>query len=237
MAIAAMQFIPTYSHAFTPYLKWQDALVALCGFILLDSLWGCALIIRFLWTLRAGYKQEMLTVSEGALTVRDLAPQNLASIFWMVGTWLSCFVAVLVGLIPEMLIGWTLQLAHPVLATFATIAAIVLSVVALAVMLPALSFVIIGGFGVVSFWRNIGAPHVYRLSGQASLSIEGFVLTIMYPDAPESMLDLNMLDPEDRRYLLHLLRERWHGARDVWNPRLGDEIEAALAVTEAAVLA
>src|SRR6266581_3339147 len=194
MAIAAMQFIPTYSHAFTPYLKWQDALVALCGFILLDSLWGCALIIRFLWTLRAGYK-------------------------------------------PEMLIGWTLQLAHPVLATFATIAAIVLSVVALAVMLPALSFVIIGGFGVVSFWRNMGAPHVYRLSGQASLSIEGFVLTIMYPDAPESMLDLNMLDPEDRRYLLHLLRERWHGARDVWNPRLGDEIEAALAVTEAAVLA
>src|SRR6266571_474235 len=237
MATAGMEFIPTYSHAFTPYLKWQDTLVALCGFILLVSLWGCVLIIRFLWTLRAGYRQEMLTVSEGALTVRDLAPQNLASIFWMVGTWLSCFVAVLVGLIPEMLIGWTLQLAHPVLATFATIAAIVLSVVALAVMLPALSFVIIGGFGVVSFWRNMGAPHVYRLSGQASLSIEGFVLTIMYPDAPESMLDLNMLDPEDRRYLLHLLRERWHGARDVWNPRLGDEIEAALAVTEAAVLA
>jgi hypothetical protein len=115
--------------------------------------------------------------------------------------------------------------------------AIALSVVALAVMLPALSFVIIGGFGGVSFWRNIGAPHVYQLTGQASLSMEGFVLTIMYPDAPESMLDLNTLDPEDRRYLLHLLRERWNGAQDLWNPRLGDEIEAALAVTEAAVLA
>jgi hypothetical protein len=237
MATVGMQFIRTYSHAFTPYLKWQDALVALCSFIVLDSLWGCVLIIRFLWTLRVGYRQEMLTVSEDALTVRDLAPQNLASIFWMVGTWLSCFVALLVGLIPEMLIGWTLQLAHPVLATFATIAAIALSVVALAVMLPALSFVIIGGFGGVSFWRNIGAPHVYQLTGQASLSIEGFVLTIMYPDAPESMLDLNTLDPEDRRYLLHLLRERWNGAQDLWNPRLGDEIEAALAVTEAAVLA
>lgn len=236
MATVGMQFIRTYSHAFTPYLKWQDALVALCSFIVLDSLWGCVLIIRFLWTLRVGYRQEMLTVSEDALTVRDLAPQNLASIFWMVGTWLSCFVALLVGLIPEMLIGWTLQLAHPVLATFATIAAIALGVVALAVMLPALSFVIIGGFGGVSFWRNIGAPHVYQLTGQASLSIEGFVLTIMYPDAPESMLDLNTLDPEDRRYLLHLLRERWNGAQDLWNPRLGDEIEAALAVTEAAVL-
>ena len=228
--------VSTYSHAFTPYLKWQDAVVALCGFMLFDSLWGCALTIRFLCALHAGHTREMLTVSETTLSVRDLSPPNLASIFWLTATWLSCFLGVLVGLIPEMLIGWTLNLSHPVLATFATIIAIVLSIAGLAIALPALSFVIIGIFGSASFWHNVGAAHVYRLTAQASLSIEGFVLAIMYTDSPESMLDIPTLDPEDQRHLLYLLRDRWNGAQDLWNPRLGEEIEAALAVTEAVVL-
>jgi len=36
------------------------------------------------------------------------------------------------------------------------------------------------------------------------------------------------LDAEDRRHLLFLLRERWLDAERPWNPRLGEEIEAAL---------
>jgi hypothetical protein len=74
----------------------------------------------------------------------------------------------------------------------------------------------------------MGSLHIYRLTNQAALSINGFVLTIIYPDAPESMIDLNSLNPEDQRLLLCLLHERWLGEQRTWNPELGDEIEAAL---------
>jgi hypothetical protein len=75
---------------------------------------------------------------------------------------------------------------------------------------------------------SLGSPHIYRLTNQAALSIDGFVLTIIYPDAPESMIDLNSLNHEDQCLLLYLLRERWLGEQRIWNPELGDEIEAAL---------
>jgi len=54
------------------------------------------------------------------------------------------------------------------------------------------------------------------------------VLTIIHPEQQESLFDLNLLDAEDRRLLLFLLRERWLDAERPWNPRLGEEIEAAL---------
>jgi hypothetical protein len=227
-----MQLLSGYAHAFTPYLKWQDVLVALCCYITCITLGGCILIVRFLYALRAGYRREMLVVSDAALTVRDLSPENLASIFWLVGTSLSCFIAVLVGLIPEMLIGWTLQLSHPVLAVLATTVAIVLSLAGLAITLPACSFVIIGWIGSVSFCRNMGSLHFYQLTNQANLSIAGFTLTIIYPDAPEALVDLKLLDADDQRHLLHLLHDRWIDAQYVWNPQLGEEIEAALQEAE-----
>ncbi len=229
-----VQLVSTYSHAFTPYLKWQDALVALCWYITFISLGGCVLIVRFLYALRAGYHKEMLLMSDDALLVRDLSHENLSSIFWLVSTALSCFVAALVGLVPEMLIGGTLQLSLPVLAVFGTTLMIVLSIAGLAITLPALSFIIIGLVGSISFCRNMGSPHSYRLTNQASLSIDGFVLTIIYPDAPEAMIDLNLLASDDQLHLLHLLHERWIGTQGLWNPRLGDEIEAALAETASA---
>ena len=237
-AIFGVKLLPMYSHAFTPYLKWQDALVALCWYITLISLLGCVLIIRFLYALRTGYHKEMLILTDSAITVRDLSHENLSSIFWLVSTALSCFLATLAGLLPEMVLGWTLQLASPLWAVVGTMVMIVLSVAGLAVSLPAFSFVIIGLVGSISFCKKMGSPHIYRLTNQASLSIDGFVLTIIYPDAPESMIDLKSLNPEDQRLLLCLLREHWNGTERQWNPLLGEEIEAALEEAgRAAVLA
>src|SRR6266516_3723202 len=146
-ALLSARLLSTYSHALTPYLKWQDALVALLWFTTLITLVGCVLTVRFLYALHVGYRREMLVVGDDALTVRDLSDENLASIFWFVSTALLCFVAVLVGLLPEMLIAWTLQLSHPVLAVLVTVLAIVLSGAGLAISLPALSFVVIGLIG------------------------------------------------------------------------------------------
>jgi len=227
-AIFGVKLLPTYDHAFTPFLKWQDALIALCWYISFISLVGSILIVRFLYALRAGYRKEMLVLSDSVLTVRDLSHENLSSIFWLVGTALSCFLTTLAGLLPEMLLGWTLHLSSPLWVVLGTVAMIILSIAGLAIALPSFSFVIIGLVGSISFCQKMGSPHIYRLTNQAALSIDGFVLTIIYPDAPESMIDLNSLNPEDQRLLLCLLRERWLGEQRIWNPELGDEIEAAL---------
>lgn len=227
-AFFGVKLLPTYNHDFTPFLKWQDALFVLCCYISLISLVGCTLIVRFLYALRAGYRKEMLVLSDSVLTVRDLSHENLSSIFWLVGTALSCFLVTLAGLVPEMLLGWTLHLASPLWSVVGTVTMIILSIAGLAIALPSFSFVLIGLVGSISFCQKMGSPHIYHLTNQAALSIDGFVLTIIYPDAPESMIDLNSLNPEDQRLLLCLLREHWLGEQRTWNPELGDEIETAL---------
>lgn len=227
-AFFGVKLLPTYNHDFTPFLKWQDALFVLCCYISLISLVGCTLIVRFLYALRAGYRKEMLVLSDSVLTVRDLSHENLSSIFWLVGTALSCFLVTLAGLVPEMLLGWTLHLASPLWSVVGTVTMIILSIAGLAIALPSFSFVLIGLVGSISFCQKMGSPHIYHLTNQAALSIDGFVLTIIYPDAPESMIDLNSLNPEDQRLLLYLLREHWLGEQRTWNPELGDEIETAL---------
>jgi hypothetical protein len=227
-AFFGIKLLPTYNHDFTLFLKWQDTLVALCWFISLISLVGCVLIVRFLYALRAGYRKEMLVLSDSMLKVRDLSHENLSSIFWLVGTSLSCFLAALAGLLPEMLLGWTLHFASPLWVVLGTVAMIILSIAGLAIALPSFLFVIIGLVGSISFCKKMGSPHIYRLTNQAALSIDGFVLTIIYPDTPESMIDLNSLSHEDQCLLLYLLRERWLGEQRTWNPELGEEIEAAL---------
>src|SRR5437870_3590898 len=76
--------LPTYAHTFTPYLKWQDALVAFLWATTLFSLIGCIFTLRFLYTLHIGYTRGMLTlVKDKYLAVRDLAPENMVSGFWM----------------------------------------------------------------------------------------------------------------------------------------------------------
>jgi hypothetical protein len=228
-ALLGARLWPGYSHIFTPYLKWQDALLATLWYVAFILAGGSILVVRFFYALRAGYRQGMFIVDgDTSLTVRDLSPKNLGSIYWVVGTAFSCFIAALVGLVPEILIGWTVHLPHPALVFLCTAAAIILSLAGLVVTVIASSFIVIGFIGSISFCRKMGAPQTYQLSSQTTIRIDGLVLTIINPDQQESMFDLNLLDVDDQRRLLFLLRKRWLEAERPWNPRLGEEIEAAL---------
>jgi hypothetical protein len=234
--LLSLRLFPTYSHTFTPYLKWQDALLATLVFTALLALGSCVLVLRFLYALRAGYSRWMLRLQDHTFTGRDLSPKNLSSIYWLVSTAFGCFLAALVGLVPLILIGWTLRLPHPWLAVLGTALASILSLAGLIVTAIALAFVLIGFAGSISFCRKMGAPQAYNLTQQASISIDGFVLSILYPDQQESLFDLNLLEPSDARRLLHLLHERWLAAQSDWNPALGQEIEEALRQAERAPL-
>jgi hypothetical protein len=228
---------PTYTHGFTPYLKWQDALVGSSWCVALVSLGGCILVLRFLYALRCGYKCGMITLQNGtALTGRDLSPKNLISIFWAVATTFACFVVMLVGLAPAVLIGWTLHLTDPALLILATIAACVLSLGGLALSLPFGIFFLIGLICGISFCRKMGAPQTYVMNNQTTLRIGGFVLAIIHPDKPETLFDLQLLLPTDQQQLLSLLLAHWQEAKDSRNTSLGDEIEAALRKAEKQVV-
>jgi hypothetical protein len=232
-AVLGVGLLPTYSHSFTLYLKWQDALVALLWFITFLSLGGCILVVRFLHALHAGYSEGIVILSGNrTLSVRDLSAGNLASIMGLLLTVLCCFLGILIGLVPEMLLGWTLQLPYSILAMSGTVVAIGLSVLGLAVALPAASFTIVGCIGAVSTCRQMGASQTYQLALQTSLTIDDLVLTIAYPDEAESTIELDLLDAEDQRLLLYLLRKRWLEAQHSWNPRLGEQIEVALEEAE-----
>lgn len=233
MLFWALQLWPSYQHSWTPFLKWQDALLASLLYTTLTSFSGSILVARFLVLLKIGRREEMLSLeNDSTFTTRDLSVENLASIFWSVGTTFVCFVAALVGLIPEMLIGWTLSLGSPLLVFSATAGAVVLSLAGLALTMPALIFTVVGWFGWISFLKKIGSACTYHLSPQTTIMIDGFVLTIIHPDKPEALIDLNLLDLEDQRHLLHLFRKRWLEAQQSWNPGFGDEIEAALKALE-----
>lgn len=228
---------PTYTHEFVFYLKWQDALVACSWCIALVSLGGCILVLRFIHALRRGFQEAMLTLEgKNRLSGRDLSPKNFTSIFWAVATTFSCFAVMLIGLIPAALLGWTTHLANPVLLVFATVVAFLLSLGGLVLSIPFGAFFIIGLVGGVSFCRKMGASQTYVLSSQTILRINGFVLAVIHPEKPESLFDLQLLEPQDQRQLLTLLRERWNEADYAWNPTLGEEIEAALRRTDYSVL-
>ncbi len=232
-AVAAGLLWPTYTHGFTFYLKWQDALVASCCCVTLVSVGGCIIVQRFLYALRQGYRASMLTLEDGnRLSGRDLSPKNLVSIFWAVATTFACFVVMLVGLAPAVLIGWTLHLPNLVLLVFATVAAFLLSVAGLALSLPFGAFFVIGLVGGISFCRKMGAWQTYILNSHTNLRLDGSVLVIIHPERPESLFDLQLLTPGQQCQLLTLLRERWMEAERTWNPLLGDEIEAALRQAE-----
>ena len=113
-AILSFKLWSSYTHRFTPYLKWQDAIFATLCYLGLILICGSAMVMRFYYALRAGFYQGMFIQKGGSsLVVRDLSSKNLSSIYWAIGTTLSCFIAALVGLIPEILIGWTIHLPHP----------------------------------------------------------------------------------------------------------------------------
>ena len=218
--------LPTYDHTFTLYLKWQDALAAFFWAIALFSLIVCVFALRFLYALHIGYTRGMLTlVKDKCLTVRDLSPENIISGFWMMHASFWCGVTVLVGLLPAMLLGWTVSIADPILMVLATGGIILLGIAGLVLSITFCSFIVIGCFGAISFCRNLGCERTYALNEHTILRLDGAILTIIYPGKPESMVDLASLDPADQLCLLTLL----HGRLDIQRSREEQEAEVPIA--------
>jgi len=225
--VLSVRLWSSYTHVFTPYLKWQDALLATLCYISLILIGGSAMVVRFYYALRAGLYQGMFIQKGGStLVVRDLSSKNLSGLYWAIGTTLSCFIVALVGLIPEILIGWTIHLPHPMLVVICTGVAILLSLAGLVVTLVATSFIFIGWIGCFSFCRKMGAPQTYQLDRQTTMRLDGFVLSITHPHQQEAVFDLNLLDLKDQHLLFSLFYKCWLDAECAWNPGLGEEMEA-----------
>lgn len=199
--------LPTYTHLWTPYLKWQDALVALLCFIALLGLAGATFVARFLYALHAGHTTGILHIhGKRAIAVRDLSHENFISIFWMMHAAFWCFMLVLLGLSPEILLRWTLHLANPMLAFFTTVLAVLLSLAGLVLSAVFGIFILIGSVGLFTTCRKLGALHTYSLDNRITLRLDGSNLTVIYPDKPEAMLDLNALAAAERQRLFALLQ-------------------------------
>lgn len=220
----------TYAHNFTFYLKWQDALLLLSWFIALVALGGIILALRFLYALRKGYTQGMITLVGHTICARDLSPENLKSILWVMNTAFWCFTVALIGLSPSILVGWTLHLPSPLLMVIATGIALLLSLLGLIISIVTLSVIVLGTIGCLSFCRQLGSLHTYELNGQTKLGIDNFVLTIIQSNRPEAMLDLRLLSVEDRSHLLSSLRKCWIDAEQKWSPEFGAELARAMGV-------
>ena len=225
--VLSVRLWSSYTHVFTPYLKWQDALLATLCYISLILIGGSAMVVRFYYALRAGlYQGIFIQKGDSTLVVRDLSSKNLSGLYWAIGTTLSCFIVALVGLIPEILIGWTIHLPHPMLVVLCTGVAILLSLAGLVVTLVATSFIFIGWIGCFSFCRKMGAPQTYQLDRQTTMRLDGFVLSITHPHQQEAVFDLNLLDLKDQHHLFSLFYKYWLDAECAWNPGLGEEMEA-----------
>ena len=204
--VFAVRLWPAYTHVFTPYLKWQDALLATLCYLSLILMGASIMVLRFYYAVRAGFHQGMfMQKGSSTLIVRDLSSKNLAGIYWAIGTILSCFIAALVGLVPVILLGWTIHLPHPLLVVLCTSVAILLSLAGLIVTVIATAFIFIGWMGCISFCRSLGAPQTYRLDRQTTMRLDDMVLSISYPHQAEVTLDLHLLESWDQFHLLSLL--------------------------------
>src|SRR2546428_8333403 len=92
-----------------------------------------------------------------------------------------CFVTVLVGLLPEMLLGWILYIPNPVLMVLATGVMILLGIAGLALSITFGSFIVVGCLGAITFCRNLGAERTYPLNDHTTLRLDDAILTIIYP--------------------------------------------------------
>ncbi|GAC1355691.1 MAG: hypothetical protein NVSMB38_36300 [Ktedonobacteraceae bacterium] len=227
----------TYTHVFTFYLKWQDALTALFCFIAFLTLCGSVLVMRFLHAVRIGYVKGVFSLVDNThIIVRDLSSKNLGSIFWMLNASFWCFVTALIGLVPVILIGWTPHLTPVPFAVVATVLATLLSLAGLVLSAAFGSFIVIGCFGIVSFWQKLGLVHTYKLDTHTIVRCDDNILTVIYPDMPESMLDLNVLEAADRQLLFTFLRERWLASERLWTLASGDDEGKIESVQEVAAL-
>ena len=225
-AVLSVRLWSSYTHRFTPYLKWQDALLATWCYVSLILIGASIMVVRFYYAVRAGFYQGMFIQRGGStLIVRDLSSKNLSGIYWAIGTTLSCFIAALVGLIPEILIGWTIHLPHPILVVICTAVAILLSLAGLVVTLVATSFIFIGWMGCFSYCRKIGAPQTYQIDRHTTMLLDDLVLSITQPHQQESVFDLNLLDLKDQHHLFSLLYKCCFDAGCAWNSDSATEIE------------
>ena len=207
-ACAAYRFWPTYTHPFTPYLKWQDALLATLCYGSIILLLSAIILVRFHFACRQGRHQGVLILHpDESLTVRDLSPKNFHAIYSMVGSSFTCFLATLVGLSPFILIGWTLPLSRLILVVVTTAAAIAISLAGVILSLIFATFLIIGLFGARALALSLGASHSYSLTPLTTLRIDNDTLTITCPNQPETLFDLHLLEPHDQRHLLGLLQQ------------------------------
>ncbi|HEY6542057.1 MAG TPA: hypothetical protein VIZ18_14030 [Ktedonobacteraceae bacterium] len=230
LAFAAYRFWPTYTHPFTPYLKWQDALLATLCYGSIILLIAAITLVRFHFACRQGSRQGILILQpDGTLTVRDLSPKNFHAVYSMVGSSFSCFLVTLVGLSPLILIGWTLHLSHLIFIVATTAVAIAISLAGLILSLIFATFLIIGLIGARALARALGVPHTYSLTSLTTLRIDNDTLTITCPNQPETLFDLHLLQPHDQRYLLHLLQQHIrHGSVTSQPTSLDQHLEAAL---------
>ncbi len=230
LALAAWRFEPTYTHPFTPYLKWQDALLAtLCygSFILLIA---SIVLARFQFACRRGGLQGIFILhSQGTFAVRDVSPKNFHAIYDLVVSTSACFLITLIGLSPFILIGWTLHLSHFLLMILTTAIAIAVSLAGLVLSLIFGTFLIVGIIGARALTRALGALHTYQLTPLTTLRVDNNILTITCPNRPETLFDLNLLHPHDQLHLLQLL-QRYTGQDSLAYPStpLDQQIEAAL---------
>lgn len=235
--IAGIKVWGTYTHVFTFYLKWQDALVALLWFFSFLTLCGSVLILRFQYAVRVGYIKGVFSFINGtSIEVRDISAENLASIFWILNASFWCFVIMLVGLVPVILIGWTLHTTPLLFAIVATGIATLLSLAGIVLTITLSIFVIVGGFGAVSLWQKLGLMHIYKLDTHTTIRCDGNILTVIYPDMPESMLNLNVLSKADRQLLLTLLYEHWLASECLWTLAFDIAIETHAEKTEAVLV-
>ena len=224
--VAGVKVWNTYTHVFTFYLKWQDALVALLWFFTICTLCGSLLTLRFQHAVHVGSVKGVFSlVDSTSLMVRDISAENLASIFWILNASFWCFVVMLIGLVPVILIEWTLHITFPLLAIVATGVAILLSLAGFVLSVAMSIFIIVGGFGAVSLWQKLGHVHTYKLDTHTVIRCDGTILTVIYPDMPESMLNLNALDNNDKHLLLALLHERWLTSQCLWTLSFDTAVE------------
>ena len=230
LALTAYRFEPTYTHPFTPYLKWQDALLATLCYGSLILFIASIILVRFHFACRQGSRQGILILQpQSTLTVRDLSPKNFHAIYRMVGSSFACFLVTLIGLSPCILIGWTLHLSHLILMLLTTAIAIAVSLAGLVLSLIFGTFLIICIIGARALSRALGAPHTYHLTTLTTLRVDNNTLTITCPNRPETLFDLNLLHPHDQLHLLQLLQQHTRQDSLAHPPTpLDQQIEAAL---------
>lgn len=226
-AILSVRLWFSYTHIFTPYLKWQDALLATLCCVTFILIGASAMVLRFYIAVRAGFYEGMF-IQQGSskLVVRDLSPKNLAGIYGAIGTTLLCFIAALIGFIPEILIGWTIHMPNPFLVVVCTGGAILLSLVGFVVTVVAMIFIFVGLMGCFSFGRKVGSAQSYQLDRQSTLRLDDLVLSITHPNQQEAVFDLNLLEVEDQLQLRKLLYESCLDSECSWDSGFCDEIEA-----------